>query len=107
MKKKVIVLGNGLVGSVMALDMAADDAYEVTVCDSNVASLEATRKKSQNRVTVRSDVDFASAAAITDAVKGFDLCIGAVPGFLGYNMLGAVIEAEEVEIGRASCRERV
>lgn len=93
MKKKVIVLGNGLVGSVMALDMAADDAYEVTVCDSNVASLEATRKKSQNRVTVRSDVDFASAAAITDAVKGFDLCIGAVPGFLGYNMLGAVIEA--------------
>ena len=37
MKKKVIVLGNGLVGSVMALDMAADDAYEVTVCGAYAA----------------------------------------------------------------------
>jgi saccharopine dehydrogenase-like NADP-dependent oxidoreductase len=92
-KKKVIVLGNGLVGSVIALDFAEDEGYEVVVCDANAESLSETRAKSGGRVAVRADVDFASPGAITEAVRGFDLCIGAVPGFLGYNMLGAVIRA--------------
>jgi saccharopine dehydrogenase-like NADP-dependent oxidoreductase len=92
-KKKVIVLGNGLVGSVIALDLALDEGYEVVVCDLNQESLRETGHKSGGRIAVRSDVDFSSPGAITEAVKGFDLCIGAVPGFLGYNMLGAVIRA--------------
>ncbi|MDR1580371.1 MAG: saccharopine dehydrogenase NADP-binding domain-containing protein, partial [Synergistaceae bacterium] len=93
MKKRAIVLGNGLVGSVIALDMAADEKYDVTVCDANEEMLNATRKKSGDRITVRSDVDFSSESSIVNAVKGFDICLGAVPGFLGYGMLGAVIKA--------------
>ncbi len=93
MTKKVIVLGNGLVGAVMALDMAGRSDVEVTVCDLNAEKLNETREKSGGRIKTRSDVDFASADSITNAVKGFDLCLGGVPGFLGYNMLGAVIRA--------------
>ncbi|MDR0652969.1 MAG: saccharopine dehydrogenase NADP-binding domain-containing protein [Synergistaceae bacterium] len=93
MKKRAIVLGNGLVGSVIALDLAADEEYEVVVCDANAETLAETRKKSGGKIAVRSDVDFASPASITEAVRGFDICFGAVPGFLGYKMLGAVIKA--------------
>ncbi|MDR2780129.1 MAG: saccharopine dehydrogenase NADP-binding domain-containing protein [Synergistaceae bacterium] len=93
MKKRAIVLGNGLVGSVIALDVASDEKYDVTVCDANAETLNATRKKSGDKITVRSDVDFSSESSIISAVKGFDICFGAVPGFLGYKMLGTVIKA--------------
>lgn len=92
-KKKVMVLGNGLVGSVMALDLAADDNYEVTVCDFNKERLKSTAEKSNGRIITKYDVDFASPQSITDSVKGQDLVIGAVPGSLGFQMLGAVIRA--------------
>lgn len=93
MKKKVTVLGNGLVGSVMALDLAADDDYEVTVCDGNRAKLQSTFDASGGKIIIKEDVDFASPQSITDSVKGQDLVIGAVPGSLGFQMLGAVIRA--------------
>jgi len=93
LKKKVTVLGCGLVGSVMALDLAADAAYDVTICDASRENLEKTRAKANGPVTLRTDVDFSSPDSITAGVKGQDLVIGAVPGFLGYAMLGAVIRA--------------
>ena len=93
MKKKVTVLGNGLVGSVMALDMAADESYDVTVCDVRKEKLEETIKRSKGKITGKSEVDFASPVSITEAVRGQDLVIGAVPGALGYQMVGAVIKA--------------
>ncbi|MCR5335437.1 MAG: saccharopine dehydrogenase NADP-binding domain-containing protein [Synergistes sp.] len=93
MRKKVTVLGGGLVGSVMALDLASDDGYEVTVCDGRKERVDETVKKSGGKIRGRNDVDFASPASITAAVKGQDLVIGAVPGSLGYQMLGAVIRA--------------
>ena len=93
MKKKVTVLGCGLVGSVMALDLAADEAYEVTVCDASLENLSRTKARAKGPLAIRTDVDFASPASITEAVRGQDLVIGAVPGFLGYAMLGAVIRA--------------
>ncbi len=92
-QKKAIVLGNGLVGSLMALDLAADDGYSVTVCDANEERLKATAAKANGRVATRCDVDFKSAASITEAVKGYDLAIGAVPGSMGFTMLEAVIRA--------------
>jgi saccharopine dehydrogenase-like NADP-dependent oxidoreductase len=77
----------------MALDMASDDKYEVTVCDANKAGLEKTKADSGGRVITRDDVDFSSPDSITNAVKGQDLVIGAVPGSLGFAMVGAVIRA--------------
>ncbi|MCF7935821.1 MAG: saccharopine dehydrogenase family protein [Synergistales bacterium] len=93
MKKKVIVLGGGLVGSVMALDLGADDDYDVTVADRSAEAAAKIEKKSGGRVGTRQDVDFASPASIRDAVNDYDLVVGAVPGSMGYAMMGAVIEA--------------
>lgn len=92
-KKKVIVLGCGLVGSVMALDLAADDAYEVTVADANEEALKKTAAKAKNPVKTTTGIDFASPASITEGVRGHDLVIGAVPGSMGYAAIDAVIKA--------------
>ena len=73
MKKKVTVLGNGLVGSVMALDLAEDEGYEVTVCDRDEAGLGRTKERSRGKVDTRSDVDFTSPDSITEAVRGLFL----------------------------------
>jgi len=91
--KRVIVLGGGLVGSVMALDLGADPNYDVTVADKSQEALDKIAKKSNGAVHTRSDVDFADPESIEKAVKDYDLVIGAVPGFLGYQMVGAVIRA--------------
>ncbi len=91
--KKVIVLGGGLVGSVMALDMGDDPDYHVTVADRDQSTLESIAKKSKGKVKTRSDVDFGNTDSIEKAVRDYDLVIGAVPGFLGFEMMGAVIRA--------------
>jgi len=85
--KKIVVLGAGMVGRVMALDLAA--AFEVTVVDispDNLARLGGAAVK-----TVRSDLS--SPAAVGAAVKGADLVIGSVPGAMGFATLREVIAA--------------
>ncbi len=93
MKKKVIVLGGGMVGSVMALDLASDEAYEVTVADGNKDALDRIVARSKGRITPENGVDFASPESITTSVKDHDIVVGAVPGSLGFAMMGAVIKA--------------
>ena len=87
MKKKVIVLGGGLVGKVMALDLATD--YEVTVADRDETVLN---DLAQRGIQARS-LDFSDRSAMAAMVAPFDLVVGAVPGFLGYQMVQTVIEA--------------
>ena len=93
MKKKVIVLGGGLVGSVMALDLAFDEDYAVTVADANRNVLDRLVARSGDRMTPLDNVDFSSPASITRAVKDHDIVVGAVPGSMGFAMMGAVIRA--------------
>lgn len=93
MKKKVLVLGGGLVGSVMALDLASDEAYSVTVADGSKDSLDRLVSRSGGMINPRQDVDFASPESITNAAAAHDLVVGAVPGSLGFAMMGAVIKA--------------
>ncbi len=93
MKKKVIVLGGGMVGSVMALDLASDVGYEVTVADGNREVLARLSARSEGRILTNNEVDFASPESITMAVKDHDIVVGAVPGSLGFSMMGAVIRA--------------
>jgi lysine 6-dehydrogenase len=85
--KKIVVLGSGMVGRVMALDLAPD--FEVTVVDissDNLARLAGTAAR-----TVRADLS--GAAAIRGLVGGADLVVGAVPGWMGYTTLREVIAA--------------
>jgi saccharopine dehydrogenase-like NADP-dependent oxidoreductase len=89
MKKKIAVLGAGLVGKTIAADLAT--AFDVTSADINEEALASLGR--QGIKTQR--VDVSDAASLRTFVAPFDLVIGAVPGFLGYRTVRAVIEANK------------
>jgi saccharopine dehydrogenase-like NADP-dependent oxidoreductase len=87
---KIVVLGAGLVGNVIARDLAENPSYEVSIVDYNQEVLD--------KLTHTFDLhgicaDLSNPNIIKDIVKDFDLVIGALPGFMGYKSLRAVIEA--------------
>lgn len=90
--KHVVVLGSGLVGSLMAKDLALDGRYSVTAADRSEESLGRLRDL-PNLVTERADL--ASAAEIHRLASKADVVVGAVPGFMGTAMLKAVLEAKK------------
>jgi len=85
--KKVIVLGAGLVGKVIAADLSKD--YEVTIADFSETALKELKESRLQTVVF----DFSDKIKLKNIVKPFDLVIGAVPGFLGFEILKTVIEA--------------
>ncbi len=90
-QQKIIVLGGGLVGGPMALDLASDERFAVTVADINEMALGQLREKQSNITTVPTDLSVP--ANVTELVAGYDLVLSAVPGFMGYATLEAIIEA--------------
>jgi len=88
---KIIVLGAGLVGRPMACDLAADPDFEVTVADINADALAQAAARWPVR-TVQADLR--DAARVQELAKAGDLVVSAVPGFMGYATLQAVIEAK-------------
>jgi lysine 6-dehydrogenase len=85
---KVVVLGGGLVGGVIAKDLARDGEFEVTVVDVAEAAL-AGLAGVPGLATVRGDL--ADGAVIGRVASGHDLVVGAVPGAMGYAALKAVL----------------
>ncbi|HEY3354303.1 MAG TPA: saccharopine dehydrogenase C-terminal domain-containing protein, partial [Polyangia bacterium] len=88
--KKVVVLGGGLVGGVIARDIAEDPALKVTVVDRDEQVLARLRQRA--KVETRR-ADLADSAAVTALAAENDFVIGCAPGFLGLGVLRAVIEA--------------
>jgi saccharopine dehydrogenase-like NADP-dependent oxidoreductase len=87
MKKKIIVLGAGLVGKAMAIDLAKN--FDVTSVDINEEALKAV----ENHGIKTQKLDFSNLQLLASAIQPFDLVIGAVPGFLGLQTAKTVIEA--------------
>ncbi len=85
----IIVLGAGMVGSTMAIDLAKKHA--VTITDFSEKALEKAIKKCDKLLPVILDVT--KKEALKDIIKPFDLVICAVPGFLGFETLKSIIEA--------------
>ena len=88
---KIIVLGAGMVGSTMAIDLAKK--YSVTITDFNTKALDKAVQKCSDIIPVTLDVN--NTNALQKTIQPFDLVICAVPGFLGYKTLKAIIEAEK------------
>ena len=86
---KIIVLGSGLVGNVMAKDLA--EKHDVTSVDINEKTLRPLKKHGISTIVS----DLSNLDNITNLIQDFDLVIGSVPGFMGYNMLKTVIEAKK------------
>ncbi len=88
--KKVIVLGAGLVGAPMVFDLALTGEFDVTVADYSAASLH----KFRNHTYIKTiEKDLSDASSVSTLVKDFDMVLSAMPGFMGYQTLKAVIEA--------------
>ena len=86
MKKKIVVLGAGLVGKAIAVDLARN--FEVTSLDINNEALqELTSFGIQTKKT-----DITDLPLLRSVIEPFDLVVGAVPGFLGLQTARAVIE---------------
>jgi saccharopine dehydrogenase-like NADP-dependent oxidoreductase len=88
--KEIVVLGAGLVGSLMARDLAGDPDLAVTAVDRSEEALG--RLASMPRLYTKR-ADLSSPAEITKAVAKADVVVGAVPGFLGQQMLRTVLSA--------------
>jgi len=84
----IIVLGAGMVGRTIAIDLHS--RFDVTVADINHKHLEILSKNYSIK-TVHGNLS--SEEFIKKIVKNYDLVIDAVPGFMGFNTLKAVIES--------------
>ncbi len=82
---KIVVLGAGLVGGVMAKDLSKN--HEVTSIDISQKNLD----KLEEIRTICADISDKN--TLQGLIKDFDLVVGAVPGFMGYQMMKDVIEA--------------
>jgi lysine 6-dehydrogenase len=86
LKQKVVVLGAGMVGSAIALDLFAN--YDVTAVDldeNRLLKLHASGIKTKA-------INLSDKNSVKNLVKDFDLVAGAVPGFMGFETLKTVIE---------------
>jgi saccharopine dehydrogenase-like NADP-dependent oxidoreductase len=86
--KNIIVLGAGLVGKAIVLDLYK--SYNILVIDIDKNKLSELDKIPNIKTLV---TDLSVDKNVEKVVINADLVIGAVPGFMGFNMLKNVIEA--------------
>ncbi len=86
---KIAILGAGMVGRTMAIDLC--NKYDVTSFDVSEQSLAVLKTKEPSVSTVNADLS--NYGSYDTLLKGFDFVITAVPGFMGYKTLEAVIKA--------------
>jgi len=88
---KVAVLGSGMVGSAIAMDLAS--RHHVTAFDVSNANLELLKKRNPRIETQQADLrDYSSYAQL---LASFDIVVTAVPGFMGYKTLEAAINCRK------------
>ncbi len=86
---KIAVLGAGMVGRAIALDLVKE--HEVTSFDLNAQHLEEIKSRDASVQTVGADLSLF--AEYGNWFSPFDIVVTAVPGFMGYKTLEAVINA--------------
>jgi saccharopine dehydrogenase-like NADP-dependent oxidoreductase len=96
---RVTILGSGLVGSVIAADLARDARLQLRVVDANENSLDIARRRcrvGRGRARGRLAFEVADAGSpreIARLVADADLVVGALPSRIGLQAMRAVIEA--------------
>ena len=85
----IAVLGAGMVGRAIAIDLAKD--FSVTSFDVNPANLSLLTARNAEIKTINADLSHYHQYA--EWLSSFDLVVTAVPGFMGYQTLKAVINA--------------
>lgn len=88
---QIAILGAGMVGSAMAVDVASK--YDVTSFDVSDQALQKLTKKNNKIKTVKADLS--NYGNYNSMLQEFDFVISAVPGFMGYQTLEAIIKANK------------
>lgn len=86
---KIIVLGAGMVGSAMAIDLS--ELHDVTLTDLNEERLAHVNQKCNSLQILQ--IDVCNHLQLKNAIQNSDLVICAVPGFLGFETLKQIILA--------------
>lgn len=89
---KIAVLGAGMIGTAIAIDLVK--TFDVTSIDINENSLSRVQQTNKNISTIKSDLT--SHKNYAELLKPFNFIITAVPGFMGYKTLEAVIMAKKM-----------
>jgi lysine 6-dehydrogenase len=87
---KIIILGAGMVGKAMAIDLSKK--HQVTSVDIDEQSLEYLSKNYPVKTIIQ---DVTDSNALKTLVGGFDMVISAVPGFLGLQTMITVIKSKK------------
>lgn len=94
---KVAVLGAGLVGAPMALDLAKDPSFDVVVADLRQEALErlsmmmSGADPGKARLRTR-QVDLSRTQAVRALADEADIVLSAVPSFMGYRTLETLVQ---------------
>ncbi len=87
---KVLVLGAGLIGGAIARDLTEDPNLAVTVADLSRQNLDRL-SSIENLTTLQ--VDVSDEAKLKACIPAFDFVVNAMPGYLGFESLKAIIES--------------
>lgn len=87
-QKKVTVLGCGLIGKTIAIDLCSD--YFVTSIDANTERLKEVSLSHNVNVLQK---DLSDKNNLCEVIKNADLVISAVPGFMGFETLKSIIQS--------------
>lgn len=85
----IAILGAGMIGRAIAEDLHPQ--YDITCFDISKENLELLLERTREMKTAA--VDLSDYHSYTDFLAPFDLVVTAVPGFMGYKTLQAVISA--------------
>lgn len=88
MVKKIIILGAGLVGKAIAIDLSKK--FDVTSVDFNQANLD--KLKPYTNINLLKE-DLSIKGKISEVVKNYDFVVGALPGWMGYDSVKQTILA--------------
>jgi lysine 6-dehydrogenase len=88
--KKIIILGAGMVGRAIAIDLSKKQL--VTSADLNKNALDILSGRPNIKTSL---LDVTDKASLASAVKDFDIVISAVPGFLGLQTMIQVINQKK------------
>ena len=88
---QIAILGAGMVGRAMAIDLATN--HDITSLDVSERSLQLLSQKNNAVKTIKADLS--NYDNYNSLLKHFDLIVSAVPGFMGYKTLEAIILAKK------------
>jgi lysine 6-dehydrogenase len=91
---KILVLGCGFIGSVIAADLAENmSSAEIVVADKNLVRASGSAKAT-GRVNVSGmKLDAQKHVELVNAMKKCDMVVGAMPGDIGYRSVKAAVDA--------------